>query len=289
MQHQKNINRKITFFSVFTETECQFKSDFAARCNIKDLSNDHSPISIEQESDQSECDFQNEYNCDFIMQEKSCNEFNNEDSNFEPKPPVVAFIVFWSSLLMLLRQCLHPTCFLPAKIKNFSLKDCQLIESLQCSYDHTSFWKSQPDCNCFSVGNLMSAAVVLFSTDTYQRIGSFFQLVNIQWISKTSYYEIQEKYLVGIVNRNYVQHSKEILMTMKRRDNCCLSGDGRCDSPGRNAEYSIYPFMNKETGKIAAMSLTQISEVDNSNQMEKKDLLKHYRCSKTKILPLRRL
>ena len=70
---------------------------------------------------------------DSIMQGKSCNESDNEDSNFQPQPPKATFIVFWSSLLMLLRQCLHPTSFLPAKIKNFSLKGCQLIVSSQCS------------------------------------------------------------------------------------------------------------------------------------------------------------
>ena len=94
------------------------------------------------------------YDSNFIMQEKSRNEFNNEDPNFEPKPPKVAFIVFWSSLLMLLRGCLHP-CFLSAKIKKFSLECCQLIVSLQCSNCHTSFCKSQPDCNYFLVGNLI--------------------------------------------------------------------------------------------------------------------------------------
>ena len=30
--------------------------------------------------------------------------------------------------------------------------------------------------------------------------------------------------------------------------------------------------MDTDTNKIVAMSLTQVSEVDNSNQMEKKDL-----------------
>ena len=54
-------------------------------------------------------------------------------------------------------------------------------------------------------------------------------------------------------------------MTMKRRGNCCLSGDGQCDSPGHNGKYLTYSFMDKETGKIAAMSLIQVSEVDNSN------------------------
>ena len=32
--------------------------------------------------------------------------------------------------------------------------------------------------------------------------------------------------------------------------------------------------MDKETGKIAAMSLIQVSEVGNSNQMEKKGFMK---------------
>ena len=75
--------------------------------------------------------------------------------------------------------------------------------SFQCSNDQISFWKSQPECNRFSVGNLMGAESTLFSTNTSQRIASFFQVANIQWISKTSYYEIQKKKkkkLVGIVN-----------------------------------------------------------------------------------------
>ena len=60
------------------------------------------PVSVEQEGDQSECDSQNEYDSDCLMQEKSCNEFHNEDFASHPKPQKVAFIVFWSSLLMLL-------------------------------------------------------------------------------------------------------------------------------------------------------------------------------------------
>ena len=79
----------------------QLNVNFAALCNIKDLSNDHSPMSFEQESDQSECDSQSEHDSDFVMQEKPCNASDNEDSNFEPKTPKVTFVVFWGSLLML--------------------------------------------------------------------------------------------------------------------------------------------------------------------------------------------
>ena len=88
----------------------------------------------------------------------------------------------------------------------------------------------------------MSAAAVLFSANAYQRIASFFQLENIQWILKESYYEIPKKNLVVIANRNYIQYSKEILMTMKKWGNYCLSGDGRCDSPGHSGKY-LYLFI----------------------------------------------
>ena len=43
--------------------------------------------------------------------------------------------------------------------------------------------------------------------------------------------------------------------------------------------------MDKETGKIAAMSLIQVSEVDNSNQMEKKGFIKTLQMFKD-IIPM---
>ena len=72
---------------------------------------------------------------------------------------------------------------------------------------------------------------------------------------------------------------------MNKMGNCCLNGDGRCDSPGHNAKYLKYLFMDKETGKIAAMSLIQVSEVDNSNQMEKKGFIKTLQMFKD-IIPM---
>ena len=94
----------------------------------------------------------------------------------------------------------------------------------------------------------MSAAAVLFSVNAYQRVASFFHLVNIQWTSKTKQVTMKfkkKKKLVGIVNRNYAHHSNKILNAMKRRGNCCLSGSGRCDIPGHNSKYLTYSFMDK--------------------------------------------
>ena len=59
-------------------------------------------------------------------------------------------------------------------------------------------------------------------------------------------------YLYGIVNRNYIEKSKAILEDIKQSKLIDLSGGGRCDSPGDNAKYLTYSFMDKSTNKIGA-------------------------------------
>ena len=64
--------------------------------------------------------------------------------------------------------------------------------------------------------------------------------------------------------------SNAIIDEIKEEGNLTnLSGNGRCDSPGHNAKYLTYSFMDKNTNKIVAFSLTQVTEAGNSNRMEK--------------------
>ena len=80
--------------------------------------------------------------------------------------------------------------------------------------------------------------------------------------------------------------SKSILEEVKEKGPCYLSGDGRCDNPGHNAKYLTYSFMDKNTNKIVAFSLTQVSEAGNSNRMEKMGFEKSLRLLKNEgIIP----
>ena len=80
--------------------------------------------------------------------------------------------------------------------------------------------------------------------------------------------------------------SKSILEEVKEKGPCYLSGDGRCDSPGRNTKYLTYSFIHKNTNKIVAFSLTQVSEAENSNRMEKMGIGKSSRLLKNEgIIP----
>ena len=47
-----------------------------------------------------------------------------------------------------------------------------------------------------------------------------------------------------------------------------FSGEGRCDSPGHNAKYLTYTFLEHSVIKIVAMSVTQFTERGNLNRIE---------------------
>ena len=53
------------------------------------------------------------------------------------------------------------------------------------------------------------------------------------------------------------------------REHLWLSGDGRCDSPGHNAKYGRYTMIDQQTDKIVDFHVVQVTEVNNSNAMER--------------------
>ena len=212
--------------------------------------------------------------------EESNNQSSDEFSS--QKPSKAAFIVYWTSLLILLERCLFPACVLSSAVTSLIYKGSQLIVTMKCQGGHTMTWNSQPNCNHYSVGNLVGAASVLFSANTYQRLASFFELANIQWLSKTSFYAIQKRYLTGVVNKTFIEKSAEIFNDIKNRGVYSLSGDGRCDSPGHNAKYLTYSFLDIVTNKVIAFSLVQVTEAGNSNRMEKMGFIKTLNHLKTK-------
>ena len=160
---------------------------------------------------------------------------NKEDKHIT-SPSKAQFIVYWASLIVLFKKCLHFICLMLATIANLAFKGSQLIARSKCQEGHETKWKSQPNCNHYSLENLKSAASVLFSANTYQRIARFFDLAGIQWTSKTSFYAIPNCYLYGYVNRNYIEKSKAILEDVKLAKSIDLNGHGRFEIREHNAK-----------------------------------------------------
>ena len=91
--------------------------------------------------------------------------------------------------------------------------------------------------------------------------------MKLQFLSESTYYRIQDVYLVPTTNETWQTH--QICLLEKFKNTLCLLGDGRCDSPGYTAKYGTYTHLEQESGVIVDFQLIQVSEVSNSVVMER--------------------
>ncbi|KAJ8048791.1 THAP domain-containing protein 1 [Holothuria leucospilota] len=138
-----------------------------------------------------------------------------------------------------------------------------------CSEGHeVKKWESQPRIGKAAVGNLIGAAAILFTGNTFKGISQLFHLMNLQFIQETLHYDVQRNFLLPVVNQFYIDHKKSIASKFTGKD-LWLSGDGRCDSPGYNAKYCSYSLMTMDSEEIIDFELVQVSQAKSSVHMEK--------------------
>ena len=218
-----------------------------------------------------EYDTEYEPDSSFQLDQSAClnNDQFSEQEHLEQQLPFnnSAFIVYWSLLILLLQYCL--SC--PAKVlaSGVFIQGSALVVELICEDSHMLLWRSQPQPSNFYEGNILSAASILFSANTFSKIKKYFELACISFMSHTSYYNLQRDYLFGVANEDWVNEEKEVVSKIYQPHPCVFSGDRRCESPGHNAKYLTYTFLERSINKIVAMSLTQFTECGNSNKMEK--------------------
>ena len=68
----------------------------------------------------------------------------------------------------------------------------------------------------------------------------YFELTGVAWISKTTYYSLQKKYLLGVANEALQKEHSSAIADLKTQGECYFSGNGRCYSPGHNGKYLTY-------------------------------------------------
>ena len=135
-------------------------------------------------------------------------------------------------------------------------------------------WRSQPLAYWYHQGNIVLAASVLFSSNTFAKIGKYFSLANVPWISESRYDTLQRNFVFGIANEAWLSEQEIVLTQNNSSSGKLLSGDGRCDSPGYIAKYLTYTLLDQCTKKIIAMSVTQCAETGSSDKMEKAGFIK---------------
>ena len=157
-------------------------------------------------------------------------------------------------LQLLLQSC--STCSANATIEKLAPKSSAILVHLKCVREHINLWRSQPLIRNYYQGNIRMAASVLFSSNTFEKMKTYFELAAIPFVSKSSFYRIQGKYLFGVANKAWLNEQGGILNAIKKEKSCCLSGDGRSDNPGHNAKYFTYSFLNQSSNKFAGLVVT---------------------------------
>jgi len=108
-------------------------------------------------------------------------------------------------------------------------------------------------------GNLLLAAAVQFSGNTYTRLHDIADHVNMPIMSDTQFYNIQKHYLFPVVNETRLSMQIAILDGLSSLDRIVLSGDGCCDSPGHCGKYMTYTMMDEDCVGHGAARDTRLS------------------------------
>ena len=86
--------------------------------------------------------------------------------------------------------------------------------------------------------------------------------------------KICEKDVFPVVETTWKEQQLEVFFDLKcEKSGVVLAGDGRCDSPGHCAEYCTYTLLDVESQRVVDFKVVAVTEVANSNCMEKKGLI----------------
>ena len=176
------------------------------------------------------------------------------------------YLVFWFCLLPLFCYCLKYLAY--ATIKRSVLKGSMLIVTLLCAENHETVWYSQPNLSGMATGNIFLSAAILFTGNTFQRIKELMDVINISFISHTTFNKIQKKYLFPAINKVYTTNRQVIIDNAVEKGDIDLLGDARCDSPGYNTRYGMYTVLDKNSGLILDFNVSHVRIAGNSARME---------------------
>ncbi|XP_041479210.1 uncharacterized protein LOC121426873 [Lytechinus variegatus] len=204
---------------------------------------------------------------------------DEESSSSEPEdePPQLRYVK--EKKFLVFEECLDTLLYSQKCAKCGSGQICEikkycvgtmLVADLTCFCGNIFKWSSQPKIGKQPVGNLLTASAILLSGKTYEQVRFFAELLNLQFISHTTFNSIQNAALLPTINHFYEENISSVKEEVKNRnDKVVLCGDGRCDSPGYNAKYCTYTFIDMKSHKILDMSVVQVTEATSSVAMEK--------------------
>ena len=133
------------------------------------------------------------------------------------------FIVDIDKLKLLFDRCI--ICGKPAKVIKTLVKGTMLSVDVVCK-DHSSVWSSQFQIERINEGNMAVSAGILLSGSTFETARKIMEISGISFLGKTSFYDLQNKYLFPAINHVYSNKRNETLVK-SLSTGLDIVGDGR--------------------------------------------------------------
>ena len=105
----------------------------------------------------------------------------------------------------------------------------------------------------------MITAATELSGISYNKISKFAKLLNLQFISKTMYYNHRGNFVFPEIDHAWRKNQQEqIHEIIESGRGLVLAADGQCDSPGHNATYSTVSAMDTTTNKVLNFKIIHV-------------------------------
>ena len=112
------------------------------------------------------------------------------------------------------------------------------------------------------------SAAILFTGNIFQCIKELMDVINVSFISHTTFNKIQKKYLFLVIHRVYTTNRQLIIDNAIEKGDIDLLGDGSCDFLGCNAKYVAYTVLEKKLGSILDFNASHLRTAGNSERMD---------------------
>ena len=124
-----------------------------------------------------------------------------------------------------------------------------------CLNGHSIEWHSQPTVNGTAIGNLLIPAAILFTGNTFRHVTDFAKYLNVQFVSASHYYSVQNSHLFPVVHHTWEAEQVKLIQQLQQLPSVDLCGDGRSDSPGHSAKYGTYTMMDETSTRIVEFDI----------------------------------
>ena len=114
------------------------------------------------------------------------------------------------------------------------------------------------------------STAILFTGNTFQRIKELMDVINVSFISHTTFNKIRKKSLFSAIHRvnTHTINRPLIIDNTVEKGDLDFFGDRSCDSPDYNAKYGTYTVLDKNSGLILDFNVSHVRIAGNSARME---------------------